>query len=245
MAQTVELPDVLDSAIEASLRGVWTAMPGRVESYNSATQAASIQLTVRSGYVAENGERQSEAIAILNTVPVVHVGGGGYRTVYPVAKGDTALVVFTSRSMAQWLVQGDLVDPGTDQHHSLSDAVAIVGLRDHKHALAHVPTDRMSVGSDSGASIEITTSDVRVGGFTGTEPTIKATAYRGAEDTLLTAQDTFLTALATYIAAIKGVADPSEAATPTLATAIGTMKAAIGIFKASAGSYVSSVARVK
>lgn len=160
-------------------------MPGVVVSYDAASQTAQIQLGVKSNYISESGDRASESIAPLTDVPVIHLGGGGYRTVYPVAKGDTALVVFGSRSITDWLVQGRVVEPQADHRHDLSDGIAIVGLRTQKNLLKSVPTDRMSIGSDTGASIEITPNEVRVGGNTGLEPSLKGDAFVSALNTLL------------------------------------------------------------
>lgn len=228
MAQTVELPDVIASAVEASLSGVWTALPGRVERYNASNQTANIQVMVQSGSTGESGDRVVETVAVLNSVPVVHLGGGPYRQVFPVASGDTALVVFCSRSLSQWLVRGDIVDPATDQHHSMADGVALVGLRDFKHSLQSAPTDRMSIGNDSGPSIEISASEVRVGSNTGTQPTLLATTF-------LSDLGILLTAIATQVGLTGGTGSVGAG------SAIGT---AVATFTNAASTYISSIAKV-
>jgi hypothetical protein len=187
MAQTIELPDVVSSAVDAALQGVWTAMPGRVEKYFPGAQSANVQLVVKARSVGESGDVQAEEIATLTAVPVLHVGGGGFRVVCPVATGDTCLVVFASRSIDKWTAQGGIVDPATEHHHDISDGVAIVGLRDYKHLLKNAPTDRLSLGHDAGATIEISQSKVRVGGNTGTEPPHKGHALNSALESMFRA----------------------------------------------------------
>jgi hypothetical protein len=229
VAQTIELADVVASGFDGALRGVWTAMPGRVESYDARTQSANIQLTLKSSSVGESGDTILETIAVLNSVPVVHLGGGGFRQVFPVARGDTALVVFVNRAIAAWLVNGGIVDPVSTQHHSLSDGVALVGLRDHKHSLVNVPTDRMSIGSDTGATIEITNSEVRVGGASAIEPTLKAT--------------TFLSDLATLLGVI--ATQVGTSGSPASATSAGAaITGAIATFTGAAAAYTTTIAKV-
>lgn len=227
MAQTIDLEDVVLSAMETALQGVWTAMPGRVESYDAATQTARIQVTVKNPRIDENGDRQADTIAILPAAPVVHLCGGPFRTVYPVVRGDTVLVVFTSRPLGQWHSLGGVVDPGVDHHHDLSDGVAFVGLRDSKRKLKNAPTDRMSIGHDEGATIEITQSKVRVGGNTGTQPTHKATSYKSAFDTLINS-------IATAVAGIPGGGGAS-----------GAITTALGVFHSAEAGFTTTIAEVK
>ena len=117
-------------------------MPAVVESYDARLQRANVQITVKSSSIREGGERQAETVAVINAVPVLHAGGGGFRAVFPVTRGDTVLVVFASRSIDQWLTKGGIVDPAFDHHHDVSDAIAITGLRDFAHPLANAPSGR-------------------------------------------------------------------------------------------------------
>jgi hypothetical protein len=163
MPQTFVLEDVVVSALDTALQGVWTAMPGRIETYDATLQRANIQLTVKSGSIGEDGERDVQTIAVINAVPVLHAGGGNYRLTMPVQRGDTVLVVFASRSIDAWLRSGGVVDPQTDHHHDISDAIAITGLRDFAHPLSGVSTDHASIGYGGGATIEFHPSEVRLG----------------------------------------------------------------------------------
>lgn len=77
------------------------------------------------------------------------------------------------------------------------------------------------------------------------EPTIKATTYRSAEDTMLSALTTCLIAINTYAVAIAAIADPTNVATPTLTTALTTMQTAIASFQAAAATYATTVVKVQ
>jgi hypothetical protein len=173
MPQTIEFPDVVACAIDIALQGLWTAMPGIVESYDATQQTANIQIAVQSVSVGESGDTLAETIAVLNAVPVVHVGGAGFRAVFPPTRGDTALVVFCSRSIERWIDRGGVVDPFLTHHHDLSDGVAIVGLRTRQNPLSSSPSDHASIGHDHGATIEFREDEIRIGGDAGTQPTFK------------------------------------------------------------------------
>jgi hypothetical protein len=108
-----------------------------VESYDATTQKASVQPLIKRGYYDEKGGvRQAESLPIITGVPVLFPGGGGCRITWPIAVGDTVLLVFSEASLDKWVVTGGEVDPRDDRRHSLSDAVAIPGLRPFKNATA-------------------------------------------------------------------------------------------------------------
>jgi hypothetical protein len=161
---TPTLATVITGAIGAHMRGVRVALPARVEAYDAATQQVSAQPLVHEGFLDETGARQADRLPVVNGVPVVFPGAGGFRVTFPIAAGDTVLLVFASSSIDRWLALGGEVDPLDDRRHDISDAIAIPGLRDFAHALTSAPTGTMSLGKDGGPTIEISASDVRIGG---------------------------------------------------------------------------------
>ncbi len=229
MPQTMLLEDVVTSAMDAVLQNVWTSMPARVETYDPVLQRANVQLVVKNASVAEGGERRSEKIAVINAVPVVYASGGGFRQIFPLVRGDTVLLVFTSRSLDRWLSKGGVVDPVFDHHHDLSDAVALAGLRDFAHPLTNVPTDHASIGYESGATIELRSNEIRVGGDVGTEPTLMASTFLSKLKDLLDA-----------IATAVGTSGSDVGAT----AAAGDITTAINTFTDAASTYTTSVAKV-
>ncbi len=213
VAQTFDLADVILAGIDAALVGVHTSRPGKIVLYDAARQSASVQATVRSAYTTETGERVSEALALIPGVPVMHIGGGGFRTTYPVAAGDSCLLVFADCSLDRWLSQGgNDVDPEDDRHHCPSDAIAIVGLRDFRNALKHAPADHMSIGHDAGTTIELYRDEVRLGG----EGARGDVVVQAALDDLGLA----LQAASDALAAAGAAAAPSKAAVDAIRTAL-------------------------
>lgn len=130
-------PEVLGYAVDSRLASLFTAMPGRVDAFDPTTQRASVQPLVQRVYYDENDERQVERHQPIHDVPVMFPGAGAYRITFPVVKGDTVLLVFTSCSLDRWLGRGGEVDPQDDRRNTLSDAIAIPGL----YAFNALPTD--------------------------------------------------------------------------------------------------------
>lgn len=129
MSNTPNLADVLLSALEVHDGKHYYALPGRVESYDSSTQQASVQPLIRKARIDESGERQVDRLPVVNGVPVVFPGCGGFSITWPLSAGDTVLLVFASGSLDKWLSVGGEVDPNDDRRQHISDAIAIPGLR--------------------------------------------------------------------------------------------------------------------
>lgn len=148
--QTPTLAEVILGAQRVTMRGVRVALPGRIEAYNPVTREANVLPLVMDRVTGEEGEVTAKALPVVPHVPVLAVAGG--RIKFPIAVGDTVLLVFASSSLDLWLARGGLVDPEDDRHHAADDAVAIHGLQDFAHVLAPVP------------ALEFTGATINVGG---------------------------------------------------------------------------------
>lgn len=151
-SRTPQLEDVILGALRnnrQSMFGGW--LPGRIESYDDAKQKANIELCIGEAF-DDDGTPAVRKYPALVDVPVVFSGSGGRRIKFPVAVGDSVLVIFAARSVDRWLARGGRnVDPGDQRDHDLSDAVAIPGLMDFAHV------------DDASTMIDITASEIRLG----------------------------------------------------------------------------------
>lgn len=184
-AQNPDLFEVLSTAVAAGLAQVWVSLPGRIESYDAARQRAIVQPLIKRRRIDEDLGAVRELLPAVVEAPVVFLGGGGYHTTYPVRAGDTCEIRWQSASLDRWLARGDVVDPEDDRRHHLADAVVYVGLR--HDPLASAPTDRARFGRDGGVALEVTSSEVLVGGGSGHQSTLNADAFFTAFDTLINA----------------------------------------------------------
>ena len=121
----------IKQGVEARLKELHTAMPGIIQSFDAATQLASVQPTIRRIFVTRDGDSEiliPSDLPILINVPVIYPRGGGFSFTFPVKQGDECLLVFCERSIDNWHETGKVKKPGARRFHSLSDATAFVGL---------------------------------------------------------------------------------------------------------------------
>jgi hypothetical protein len=112
---------------QALVAGLWTALPGRIESYDSSTGRATVTPLVATSEVID-GERVWAALPPLPNVPVQALGDSRVRVKLPHKSGDPVILVFMSCSIDRWKANGGRVDdPGDGRRNSLSDAVAFPG----------------------------------------------------------------------------------------------------------------------
>ena len=152
------------SVLQTQLRrSLWTALPGRVQSFDGSKQSADIEPLIHDTWEAEDGTNQTGPLPVIPSVPVCFPGSGAFRVTFPVAKGDTGLLIFCSRSIDRWLSEGGSVDPQDDRTHDLSDAIFIPGLRDFGHPIDPFKSDRMTLGKVGGTQIHIGETKTQVG----------------------------------------------------------------------------------
>lgn len=125
------LPSIIKQAIDNRLKDLHTSCPGIVESFDPVTQTASIQPAIKRIFVTDDGEKEiltPSPLPLLINVPIVFPRGGGFSLTFPVKKGDECHIQFCERSIDIWHEKGEVCNPGARRFHSLSDAVAYVGL---------------------------------------------------------------------------------------------------------------------
>lgn len=227
------LIEVIEKAINSRMRDTHCALPARVESYDADTQKVSVLPLLKGWRRDGEGKRHSVQLPVVTGVPVVFPGAGGFRLTFPVAKGDTVLLVFADYCVDIWLNQGGVVDPIDERTHNLSDAIAIPGLRDFGHALSNAPTDGASMGHDSGPTIHFRDDEVQLGGDDASQPVLLGSLYHTAVKTVWTALVTALEVPAVASAPLTGT---------ILATAISGLMTA---FETAATASKSSTVKVK
>lgn len=118
------MPDAIRQAILYQLNNVHTAMPGAVISYDFATQKASVQPLLNKFW----SDGTSSPLPVLENVPIIFPRAGGASLTFPVVEGDSCLLLFSERSIDEWVNTGGQVSTKDSRKFDLSDAVAIMGL---------------------------------------------------------------------------------------------------------------------
>ena len=114
------LEQVLDQAITSRLEGVWSALPGRVLSFDPTGPSVAVQPFPS---IYQNGEAVS--LPILHSVPVAYPSGGGASLTFPLQAGDVVLLVFSTLPLARYRDEGAEGDPTETRRFDLSDAWAL------------------------------------------------------------------------------------------------------------------------
>ena len=175
--------------MEDRLEDLHTCSWGYVTSYDAASQSCTVQLVLRRQFVVEGGQVQSERPAPLVSVPVVFPGAGDYSITWPLKSGDVVLVVFAERAMHQWNAGGqEDLEPDDGRMHSMSDAVAIPGLRPRTKPIDDPPDNAVVVTVPDGET-------VRLGDKTASESAVAGDTYRAAEDAYFSALEGIIGAI--------------------------------------------------
>lgn len=154
----------LQEAMIAILDGLqarlWTALPAIVQSFDAEKITCKAQPAIQAQFQQQDGSWLWVKMPLLLDVPVVFPGAGGYTLTFPVAEGDEALIIFSSRCIDAWWASGGIQVQAELRMHDLSDGFAIVGLRSQPRKFT-VSTTAMQLRSDDGeAKIEFSAGHV-------------------------------------------------------------------------------------
>lgn len=154
---------LLRQAVRSALIDTHTALPGRIQSYDAATQTADVVIELEREFEGDRGVREAVAIAPIPDVPVLHPRAGGYAITLPVQAGDPCLLVFSERDLSGWLQTGQPAVPASARRHDYADAVAILGLSPSPNALSPAPAgDGIEIRSDDGTTVVKVGADVDI-----------------------------------------------------------------------------------
>jgi len=227
--------DILDAREERLRLDMETAFPARVQRYDPDLQVADLVPLVRRQVPQPDGSHTTEALPVLPCVPVIFPRMGQWFVSFPIAPGDTGLVVVCSGDIGPWRIGGgDVTDPGDLRRHHMSHAVFLpAGLVPRARKLTQtgaagtsgspaLPTG-MVIGSDASdgarvmlradGAIEIVGGGaVSIRSSAGTRVDMQDGTQPFVNGTLYAdALGTFLTVLAAWVAAV-GVAVAGVAA---------------------------------
>ncbi len=152
--------------MEAMLYDLRVAAPGIIQSFDAATQTATVQLAIRER-ICISGDVTDEEIPELVDVPVVMPRAGGYLLTLPVAAGDECLVVFGDNCMDAWWQSGGVQNQVDRRRHDLSDGFAIVGIWSQPRVVSGYSANSAQLRNEAGdAMVEVAGSTINVLGGT-------------------------------------------------------------------------------
>jgi hypothetical protein len=150
LERTNDKEAALRAAFAGWQSGVFTALPAIIESFNAAKQTCTATCTVQAQVTDKAGAKSWVTLPKLVDVPVHFPSGGGYTMTFPVAQGDEALIVFSSRCIDNWWLAGGVRSQADLRMHDLSDGFAFVGIRSQVRLLAGGVKPSAQFRSDDG-----------------------------------------------------------------------------------------------
>lgn len=150
-----DMSEVIRRALESRAGDIYTALPGIVQTYDSASQVVDVQPAIRRWLPTIDDDISHEDLPVLPNVPVVFPGAGAIAITWPISVGDEGLIVIATYAFAQWRQSGNVSDPGDTRLHSLGNAVFIPGLRSNKNKI-----DASQAGANA---LVLEASEIRLG----------------------------------------------------------------------------------
>lgn len=155
----ITLETVVQTAIDTSLKEVHTCLPAIVETVNS-DQTLDVQPTIQ-----RRIDGVDVNLPLLVGVPLRFFKSGEFSISFPIKKGDHVLVLFSERSIDNWLLDGDIRPAGDVRRHSLSDGIALPMAYPQTDLIGSFDTTNLEIKSTGGASIKLTPGgDIQLNG---------------------------------------------------------------------------------
>jgi hypothetical protein len=151
-----------------ALLDVHVALPGKIKSYDSTTQTAEVELQVNMMLPTTQGDAGTERYTDLMNVPIMFPRSKDFFVSFPLAKGDTGLVIFNEMSIDQWRSLGKVCDPLDVARHSVTAPVFVPGLVPNADAIAQDISGDAILGRDLGANVRVKAAAVHVTSSGGT-----------------------------------------------------------------------------
>jgi len=143
----IELARAIQNGIDAALVDLHVCLPGQIVSFDSSTQLADIQLTIKAKH---NGKVINRAL--LKEVPVRFLKNKNYVITLPIEVGDEVSVFCAERSIDTWLLNGGIQDPADNRKHSFSDAFAVPVLYSQKSVIPDFDASNLQIKAINGNS---------------------------------------------------------------------------------------------
>lgn len=136
--------------LEGHQSGLWTALPGIVQSFDPVQMVADVQPTINAVVRTQAGRYEELRMPLLGDCPVVFPGGGGVTLTFPINPGDEVLVVFASRCIDAWWQLGGIQGQAEIRMHDLSDGFVIPQVRSQPRRFT-ISTTAAQLRTDDGA----------------------------------------------------------------------------------------------
>ncbi len=155
--------DALLAAFEGFQAGVWTALPGIIQKFDSAKMTVEVQPTIQARWRDPFGNETWQTMPLCLDVPVVFPSGGGFTLTFPLAAGDECLIVFASRCIDAWWQSGGVGVQAEMRMHDLSDGFCLPGPFSQPRVISGISASATQLRSNDGTTfVEVADAAVKV-----------------------------------------------------------------------------------
>lgn len=145
------LADTLDQLKRSVFLSLNCVVVGTVQEFFPDSQTVSVTINWKKEYEQRQQDGTYTTVLkdypILLDVPAVCLGGGTTSLTFPIASGDECIVLFCDRSIDLWWSSGQIGAPTSSRTHSISDGIAIVGVRSLGRVLEDYDTTRVALNN--------------------------------------------------------------------------------------------------
>lgn len=140
---TFDLKSLLDLVKRDTMLSINCHAVGTIQSFDPEKQTAEITVNYKQVFYGAAGtEPTLKDYPILLDCPVVTMSGGDGALTFPIAQGDTCLVLFNDRDITDWFSGGQVGPPPTPRAHSFADAFGLVGVRSMANPIDDYDADK-------------------------------------------------------------------------------------------------------
>jgi hypothetical protein len=148
------LRGLLDDAADIAARNINCVLIGTIISFDDSNQSARIAVNFQKVLdKVPPGKQQIFNYPTLIDCPVFSLYGGQHFLTFPIQAGDNCIILFNDRDLDNWITTGSTAPPNTKRVHSLSDGIALVGIRPFTSSLDDYDTDNVKIGYSNIAAL--------------------------------------------------------------------------------------------
>ena len=140
--------ELLNIIIANKIADMHICMPAKILEYDYTKQKAKVQPALNQKY----NDGEVIELPVIHNVPVMHPASGGASITFPVNVNDTVLLVFSEKSLEEWLLNGKQITPDDPRQNNLTDAIALLGLNPFSK-ISHAENNEDLLISYSGSKI--------------------------------------------------------------------------------------------
>ena len=129
---------------------------GTIRSYNNVKNTVEVTINFK----RMKPDLEETSYPLLVDVPLVILSGGDSCLSFPVSSGDQCVLLFNDRCIDDWWYDGTVGLPMSSRAHSLSDGLALVGIRNLKTATTTPSGSVCLEGGSHKIAIKNTTTDL-------------------------------------------------------------------------------------